>query len=90
MDQLVVQSNVKLGGRQESVMNRNLINGFYATGLHRFNFGKVLNKIPFGTQNAGPIIQDTFMLSENRYGQNVQRIQSKIEINNIEQGKSVG
>jgi hypothetical protein len=93
MDQVIAQTNDKPGDHHESAVKRNLINGFYATGIHPFNPNKVLNKIP-GTSHLHdprPIVDDalTELLRENRFGQNTQRVQRKRKRINVEPGRSV-
>lgn len=95
MDQAPPQTSIKPGDQEESAIKRNLINGFYASGIHPFNPRKVLDKIPGTSENdnnPGPIVENALseLLRANRFGgQNNQRIQGKRKLINIEPGKSV-
>ncbi|KAF2890097.1 hypothetical protein ILUMI_16075 [Ignelater luminosus] len=68
MNQVATQSNAKPEDQQESAIKRNLINGFYATGIHTFNANKVLDKIPGTSNDPRPTVDDTLsqLLRENR------------------------
>lgn len=91
MDKVKAQSSTKPGDQEESAINRNMINGFYATGIHPLNRHKVMEKIPDAAQDPVREVNDslTDLLRENRFGQKSERRVRKKKRLNIEPGKSV-